>query len=102
TVHLDDGGALTVAPTEPSSTEHVAVAIRPQAIALHRTRPEGSPRNTWQATVAELEADRDRIRVSLAGRPAVTAEITTESVDTLGLVPGERVWVSVKATDVIV
>src|SRR4029079_9140141 len=38
------------------------VAFAPTAVALHRTRPDGSPRNTWPATVAGLERHGDKIR----------------------------------------
>ena len=98
-VRLASGFELRVADAVPVADE-VAVALRPRAVALHRRRPEGSPRNTWAATVADLEADRDRIRVTLAGPVPVTAEVTAGAVAELDLVPGAEVWASVKATEV--
>jgi molybdate transport system ATP-binding protein len=80
----------------------VAVAIRPQAVALHRRRPDGSPRNTWSATVVDLEADRDRVRVTLDGPVPLTAEVTPAAVADLELAPGTPVWATVKATDLTV
>ena len=65
TVRLDTGAELTLA--DPVPGPDVAIAIRPQAIALYRHEPDGSARNTWSATIADLEADRDRVRVTLAG-----------------------------------
>jgi molybdate transport system ATP-binding protein len=97
TVRLDSGAELTVA--DPLPGPDVAVAIRPQAIALHGHRPDGSPRNTWTATVTDLEADHDRVRVALGGPVAATAEVTPASVAELGLVPGTSVWATVKAVD---
>jgi molybdate transport system ATP-binding protein len=102
TVRLDGGAELVVAPPEPVPDGDVALAIRPQAIALYPQRPDGSPRNTWEATVDQLEADRDRIRVSLAGPIPVTAEVTAGAAASLDLRPGRRVWASTKAVDIAV
>jgi molybdate transport system ATP-binding protein len=100
TVRLDTGASLTVADRLPGTD--LAVVVRPQAIALHRQRPDGSARNTWQATVATLEADRDRVRVGLAGQVPVTAEVTPAAIADLELAPGRDVWASVKAVDLTV
>jgi molybdate transport system ATP-binding protein len=97
TVRLDTGAELTVA--DPLPGPDVAVAIRPQAIALHRHQPEGSPRNTWTSSVTDLEIDRDRVRVTLTGPVPVTAEITPAAVAELDLTPGTTVWATVKAVD---
>jgi molybdate transport system ATP-binding protein len=85
--------------TEAAAVAELAVAIRPQAVALHRRRPDGSPRNTWSARVVDLEGDRDRVRVTLDGPIPVTAEVTPTAVADLELAPGTPVWASVKATD---
>jgi molybdate transport system ATP-binding protein len=97
-VRLESGATLVVADPLPAGPE-VAVAIRPQAVTLHRNQPEGSARNAWAATVADLEADRDRVRVTLAGPVPITAELTPLAVAELELVPGAPVWASVKAVD---
>jgi len=96
-VRLAGGAELVVA--DPLPGHDVAVALRPQAVALHRVQPEGSPRNTWPATVADLEADRDRVRVQLDGSILLVAEVTSAAVADLDLVPGAAVWASVKAVD---
>jgi molybdate transport system ATP-binding protein len=102
TVRLDEGGELTVAAADDVPRGDVALAIRPQTIALYADRPEGSPRNVWAATIADLEADRDRIRVRLAGPIGVTAEVTATAAHTLDLRPGQQIWASIKAVDVAV
>jgi molybdate transport system ATP-binding protein len=76
------------------------VAVRPQAISLHRSRPEGSARNVWRFTVGDIDQRHDRARVHLEGAVALVAEITPAAVVDLGLHPGDPVWASVKATDV--
>jgi molybdate transport system ATP-binding protein len=100
-VRLATGAELTVADVLPrgSTDTDLAVAVRPQAIALHRHQPDGSPRNTWATTVADLEADRDRVRVTLTDPIPVTAEITPAAVADLELAPGTPVWATVKAVD---
>jgi molybdate transport system ATP-binding protein len=101
TVRLRTGASLTVADPLPNAQD-LAIAIRPQAIALHRQQPQGSPRNTWQATVTNLEPDRDRVRIGLAGPVPATAEITPTAVAELELAPGQTVWATVKAVDLTV
>jgi molybdate transport system ATP-binding protein len=96
TVKLDEGGVLTTAhPTQGP----VFFAFRPTAVSLHRTRPDGSPRNTWHAEVAGIEQHADTVRVRLTGTPDLLADVTTAAVAELRLMPGCQVWVSVKATE---
>jgi len=97
TVRLPSGATLTVA--DPLPGPDVAVAIRPQAVTLHRHPPEGSARNTWSTTIDGLEADRDRVRVTLDGPVPITAELTPAAVAELELAPGSPVWATVKAVD---
>lgn len=86
---------------EPSSGP-VHLVVPPVAVALHRTTPDGSPRNVWEATVAELQPAFDRVRVVLDGPLPIVAEVTPAAVDALGLVPGAGVWAAVKATEITV
>ena len=97
TVELTDGG--TVHTAHPADGP-VFVAFPPSAVALHRHRPEGSPRNTWQGRVVTLEHHGDTIRVRLDAHPPVLADVTTAAVADLRLQAGQDVWVSLKATEV--
>src|SRR5690606_9409170 len=99
-VRLASGALITVA--DPLPGPDLAVAIRPRSIALHRHRPDGSPRNAWQAVVTDLEADGDRVRATLAGPLPLTAELTPSSVADLHLGDGTEVWATVKAVDLTV
>lgn len=76
------------------------VTIRPPSVSLHRRHPEGSARNVWQLTVADIDQHDDRARVSLFGALSITAEITPAALVDLDIRPGERLWASVKATDI--
>jgi molybdate transport system ATP-binding protein len=74
--------------------------IAPRSVALYPTKPDGSPRNVWPATVTEVDSLADRVRVSLSGEVPLVAEVTLGAMAELGLRPGTRVWATVKATEV--
>lgn len=78
----------------------VVLTVAPNSIALHRERPETSARNVGEAVVAGIGLVGERVRVELAGAPPLTAEVTTRAFEDLGLRVGERVWVSVKSTEI--
>jgi molybdate transport system ATP-binding protein len=77
----------------------VFVAFPPSAVALYGVRPDGSPRNTWQATVLNLSRHGDALRVELTGPIPVAADVTPAAAVHLGLEPGRTVWASLKATE---
>jgi molybdate transport system ATP-binding protein len=100
-VELDGGGVLISA--EAATTGPVYVALRPSAVALHRRPPvPGSPRNTWIGTVSGLEAVGDRVRVAVAGTPPVFADITPAAAAELELATADRIWMTAKASDLVV
>ncbi|MFC9974152.1 ABC transporter ATP-binding protein [Spirillospora sp. NPDC127200] len=98
TVALEGGtGKLD---TADSLEGEVFVAFSPASVALYRTRPDGSPRNLWRATVGAVERQGDRVRVRLDGPPfAAAADLTPGAVAELGLVEGSTVWAGVKAAE---
>jgi molybdate transport system ATP-binding protein len=77
----------------------VFVAFAPNAVALHRSRPDSSARNCWPARVASVESHGDTVRVALDGEFPVVAEVTPWAVAELGLRPGGEVWATLKATE---
>ena len=97
TLVLVGGGVVQAAEPVPA---RALAAVPPRAVTLHRSRPEGSPRNVWPATVTAVEPVGDRVRVTLDGAVPLVAEVTSASVADLGLAPGEAVWSSLKATEV--
>lgn len=76
--------------------------IAPRAVTVGLSRPEGSARNVWPATVTDIDLQGDRVRVTtlVVSEVELVAEVTPVAVATLGLVAGSPVWVSVKATEV--
>lgn len=90
---------------EPLSPERHAIAVfPPTAVAVYRDQPHGSPRNTVEVTVAEMDIRGSAVLVRGAqqpdGAPGLAAEITADAASELRLAPGERVWFSVKAHEV--
>ncbi|SDK17321.1 ABC transporter permease [Streptomyces indicus] len=98
---LTDGGRLVLADPAEKGTEALAI-IAPEAVSLHRERPEGSPRNVWSGTVREITTVGSRMRILVGGEqaPDLVAEITPQAAAELGLADGVSVYTSVKATEV--
>ncbi|MBT2233285.1 ABC transporter ATP-binding protein [Nonomuraea sp. NEAU-A123] len=100
---LADGHRVKVGELLLSTADHlqgpVFVAFPPAAVALYRTRPDGSPRNLWHATIDGIERHGDNVRVHLGGPVTAFADITPAALADLDLTPGQRIWASVKATE---
>jgi molybdate transport system ATP-binding protein len=96
TVTLPDGFTLVTA--TPQQGE-VFVAFPPSAVALYPAQPEGSPRNTWRATVTTVARHGDALRIELDGPIAVAADVTPAAAVQLQLEPGREVWAGLKATE---
>ncbi|GAB2619163.1 ABC transporter ATP-binding protein [Paractinoplanes abujensis] len=97
TVELPDGFTLTTGTDEQGA---VFVAFPPSAVALYPSRPDGSPRNTWPATVTTVSRQGDSLRIELGGPLPAAADVTPAAAVHLGLEPGREVWASVKATEI--
>jgi molybdate transport system ATP-binding protein len=96
-IDVGEGGRLVL----PSPVQgEVFAAIHPRAVALHRTRPEGSPRNVWEGVISGLDLEGDRVRVSVGGPVPIVAEVTAGSAAALNLATAGHVWLSVKATEI--
>ena len=80
----------------------VYMAFPPAAVTLSPRRPEGSARNAWPGTVADLEQHGDLVRVTVDGAVPLLADVTPLAVAELSLEPGLAVWSSVKATEISV
>lgn len=97
-----EGGAeLTVGAHRAADGEAVA-AVRPAAVALHRHRPEGSPRNVWSTLIVSVDRSPDRLRVCLDAPLPLVVETTEAGFAALDAQPGDMVWASVKASEIAV
>ena len=96
-ITLADGGTLTVPDVAPGE---VFVVVHPRAVALHRRKPEGSPRNVLRGTVVGADDEGTRVRVRLAVPFPLVAEVTRAAAAELALDGGGEVWVTIKATEI--
>jgi molybdate transport system ATP-binding protein len=98
-VVLTDGTTLT---TVEENNGPVFVVIRPSAIGVYAGQPHGSPRNSWPARLTSVEQQGHAVRLVAAGPPDTFVDVTPQAVAELGLTVGSSVWLSVKATDLLV
>jgi molybdate transport system ATP-binding protein len=96
-VRLPAGHAVAAAGAESGE---VFAVIHPRAVAIHKSRPEGSPRNVWPGRASHIELMGNRVRVRIDGEVPLVAEVTPSALKELDLVEGGEVWLSFKATDV--
>ncbi|GAA3547346.1 molybdenum import ATP-binding protein ModC [Aeromicrobium flavum] len=97
-LRVADGRELTGTALTPLSPGSGATAtFAPTAVAVHRVRPGGSPRNVVPAVVAAVELRGGTCRVEASGW---LADVTTAAAAELDLEPGRDVWLSIKATEV--
>lgn len=97
-VRTAEGRSIEGIHTEPIDGGDAAVAVfSPSAVAVHLTPPGGSPRNVIEATVTEIEPMGDRMRIRTE---RINADITASSVAALDLMPGVKVLLVVKASEV--
>ena len=98
TLRVDGGGTIAAASNVDDGPAFAVV--HPRVVALHRARPDGTPRNVWEGRATAIERVGDRVRVQVAGPPRIVAEITARAAIDLALAEGTAVWVAVKATEV--
>lgn len=96
-LHVDDH-VLHVADELPDGP--IVVTIHPTAVSIYTSRPEGSPRNTWQTTLDRVERLGTRARLRTGSPLPLTVEVTEAARADLALQPGSQVWVAVKATEI--
>lgn len=96
-IRIADGKVVAAA---GASTGDVFAVIHPRAIAVYRSRPNGSPRNVWQGQANGVELHGDRARVRIEAEIPLVAEVTAAALAELKLGEGGNVWLSFKATDV--
>jgi molybdate transport system ATP-binding protein len=104
--HGEAGPSAVDADAVDSADVTRAVAVfAPAAVAVYRDEPHGSPRNTVEVVVSELDSRGPAIRVRAEeqpdGAPGLAADITAEAAAELRLAPGERVYFAVKSQSVV-
>jgi molybdate transport system ATP-binding protein len=99
--HVALAAEASLAAVEAGSGDVFAV-VHPRAVALYRSRPDGTPRNVWRGQVDTVDLEGERVRVRVVGPVPLVAEVTRAAVLELGLIAGASVWMTVKATEVSV
>jgi molybdate transport system ATP-binding protein len=105
-----DGTIVAGAASEPLTLGEPAVAVfTPRAVAVHRERPHGSPRNVLAVRLAGMEPQGEVVRLRAGASPrgpawaeGLAADVTPAAVAELGVEPGDELWFAVKATEVAV
>jgi molybdate transport system ATP-binding protein len=101
-LHTEDGDLWVV---DPGAADEVFAAVSPREITLHREPPSGSAQNLLTGDIAEIVPEPplgERLRVVLASRPNLVAEVTRHASEALDLREGVRVHAAFKATGVSV
>ena len=101
-LHTEDGDLWVV---DPGTADEVFAAVSPREITLHREPPSGSAQNLLTGDIAEIVPEPplgERLRVVLASRPNLVAEVTRHASEALDLREGVRVHAAFKATGVSV
>ena len=99
-----ESGDLSVMDLDPAGDDPAFVAVSPREITLHRQPPDGSARNVFMGRVTEIAPEPphgERVRVALATRPPLVAEVTRQAAQGLNLMEGAVVYASFKATGVV-
>jgi len=105
-----DGTLVSGRRSEPLDDGMSAVAVfPPSAVAVFRTRPDGSPRNVVEVVLAAVEPRGDVVRLRAApprGGPewldGLAADVTPAAVADLDVEPGVALWFAVKANEVMI
>ncbi len=78
----------------------VIATVHPRAISIHLDRPGGSPRNSWETRIRQVDHHADRVRIRTGSPLPLTAEVTPDARSSLHLAAGSPVWLSIKATEI--
>jgi molybdate transport system ATP-binding protein len=93
---------------EVAESEPAVAVFAPSAVAVHRERPHGSPRNAVAVRLTGIEPRGEVVRLRAEPHAsdvpgadvALAADVTPAAVADLGLMTGDEVWFVVKATEV--
>lgn len=94
------GGSTFLAPFDRVKSGPACLTVFPWDIALYRQLPDGSPRNHLQGQVLDVVLLGDRVRMTLAEKDKLVAELSSRGYRALGTPqPGEYLWAVFKARE---
>jgi molybdate transport system ATP-binding protein len=92
-IELDGGGRLH---TDSGMSGPVLAAVNPAKVAVSREPPpqagQADRANCWRGTIDAVDLLGDRVRVRMAGTPAITAEVPPSAVGELKLDDAGELW----------
>jgi molybdate transport system ATP-binding protein len=92
------GDTWLYAASEREEMGDTLVAFFPSDVAVSRERPATSAKNVFRSGVQEITHMGDKVRLALNGTLPMCAEVTSSSLEELGVSEGDSVYASVKAT----
>jgi molybdate transport system ATP-binding protein len=96
---VTDAGTIVVA-ADRGAASIVIATLSPADVSLHVERPGGSARNALRGRVASIWVDAGRARVRVESDPPIVADVTTGSLERLGIREETEVWAGFKAVEV--
>ncbi len=94
------GGATFLAPFDRVRPGPACLTVYPWDIALYRQLPNGCPKNQLHGQVLDAVPLGDRVRLTLAAKDKLVAELSSRGYQALGEPqPGERLWAVFKARE---
>jgi len=99
-VETTDGALHVIA---DQAGEEIFVAVDPNEVTIHTSRPAGSAQNVFAGRIIELVPELpfgERVRVVLDTKPPLVAQITARAMQSLDLRESMEVYASFKATAV--
>ena len=94
-------GGVEICFTQPMAGR-CSIHVRPQDIILSKSRVETSARNQFRGTIVSVEGDDRVVHVGVDAGPVFRVQITRRSFQEMGLGIGEEVYISFKASSVVV
>lgn len=99
-VFRSSGGSTFLAPFDRVMPGPAYLTVYPWDIALHRQLPEGCPKNHLHGRVLDAVVLGDRVRLTLADKDKLVAELSSRGYQALGEPqPGECLWAVFKARE---
>jgi molybdopterin-binding protein len=74
------------------------ITFFPSEVTITKDSPASSARNVFRTEIKDIVHMGDKVRLSLNGALAMSAEITADALDELGVGEGDTVYASLKAT----
>jgi len=94
------GGSKFLAPFDKVQSGPAFMTVLPWDIALYPSLPDGSPRNHLYGEILDVVTLGDRVRITLADKDKLVAEISSRGYLALGEPqPGEKFWAIFKARE---